>query len=184
MEYSKTALIELVRSRALQTGQFKLASGKTATFYLDCRRVTLDPQGAVVIGSGILERIAAMEKPPAAVGGMAIGADPITASIVTLAGLRGLDLRGFMVRKEAKEHGTGRQVEGPVHPGEDVVIVEDVITSGGSAIKAAEAAKAYGLNVLRVIAIVDRLAGGAERFEQAGLPLETLLTIRDLGIEP
>lgn len=183
MEYSKDALIELVRSRALQTGQFTLASGKTATFYLDCRKVTLDPQGAVVIGLGILERIAAMAKQPAAVGGMAIGADPITASVVTLAGLRGLGLRGFMVRKEAKEHGTGRQVEGPVQPGEDVVIVEDVITSGGSAIKAAEAAKAYGLNVLRVIAIVDRLAGGAERFEQAGLPLETLLTIRDLGIE-
>jgi orotate phosphoribosyltransferase len=121
---------------------------------------------------------------PDAVGGMAIGADPITASIITLAGQRDLPLKGFMVRKEAKGHGTGKQVEGPVQPGQRVVIVEDVITSGGSALKAVDAAIEFGLVVERVVAIIDRLAGGEEAFRAKGLPLITLTTIRDFGIEP
>jgi orotate phosphoribosyltransferase len=121
---------------------------------------------------------------PDAVGGMAIGADPITASIITLAGQRNLPLKGFMVRKEPKDHGTGKQVEGPVSPGQRVVIVEDVITSGGSALKAVEAAQAFGLVVERVIGIIDRLAGGEEAFRAKGLELITLTTIRDFGIEP
>lgn len=89
-----------------------------------------------------------------------------------------------MVRKEPKDHGTGKQVEGPVQPGQHVVIVEDVITSGGSAIKAVEAARKFGLVVDRVIAIIDRLAGGEEAFREQGLELTTLTTIRDFGIEP
>jgi orotate phosphoribosyltransferase len=182
--YDRDALIELVRQEALQTGTFTLASGKTASYYLDCRLVTLHPRGANLIAAGMLDRITALSPAVAAVGGMAIGADPITAAMVTLAGQRGLPLRGFMVRKEPKGHGAGRQVEGPVREGQRVVIVEDVITSGGSALQAADAARRFGLEVVRVLAIIDRLAGGREAFAQAGLELETLLTIRDLGIEP
>lgn len=182
--YDKQALIELVRQRALKIGTFTLASGKTASYYLDCRLVTLDPQGANLIAAGMLERITKINPAVAAVGGMAIGADPISAAIVTVNGASGGNLRGFMVRKEPKDHGAGRQVEGPVEPGERVVIVEDVITSGGSAIKAVEAARRFGLEVVGVIGIIDRLAGGAEAFAAVGLELQTLLTIRDFGFEP
>lgn len=184
LPYDRNALIELVRREALQTGSFTLASGKTASYYLDCRLVTLHPDGANLIAAGMIERIDAMAGPIQAVGGMAIGADPITAAIVTLEGLRGGPLRGFMVRKESKGHGGGRQVEGPVGRGDSVVIVEDVITSGGSAVAAVRAAREFGLQVEGVIGIIDRLAGGAEAFAAEGLQLQTLLTIRDFGIEP
>ncbi|MEO1526426.1 MAG: orotate phosphoribosyltransferase [Planctomycetota bacterium] len=184
MQYSKDALLELLGTESLKRGEFTLASGKKASYYLDCRRITLHPQGANLIAAGMLEILEAAETLPAAVGGMAIGADPITASIVTLAGQRDLPLKGFMVRKEPKAHGTGQQVEGPVEPGQEVVIVEDVITSGGSALKAVDAVEAYGLKVREVIAIIDRLAGGEAAFAARGLPLKTLTTIRDFGIEP
>lgn len=176
--------MQLMRTEALQFGEFTLASGKKASYYLDCRRLTLHPKGANLIAEGMLERILREQPLPAAVGGMAIGADPITAAIVTVAGQRDLPLKGFMVRKEPKGHGMGRQVEGPVEPGQNVVIVEDVITSGGSALQAVEAAQAFGLNVVRVIGIIDRLAGGAEAFREKGLELQTLLTIQDFGIAP
>ncbi|MDV6032571.1 MAG: orotate phosphoribosyltransferase [Phycisphaera sp. RhM] len=184
MTYSKQALIELLGSEALQRGEFTLASGKKASYYLDCRRITLHPQGANLVAAGMLVEIQASGPLPAAVGGMAIGADPITAAIVTVAGQQNLPLKGFMVRKEPKGHGTGKQVEGPVEPGQEVVIVEDVITSGGSALKAVEAAEAFGLKVREVIGIIDRLAGGEAAFAARGLKLKTLTTIRDFGIEP
>ncbi|MFG0263162.1 MAG: orotate phosphoribosyltransferase, partial [Novipirellula sp. JB048] len=131
MTYDRDALLELIRTEALQTGDFTLASGKKATYYLDCRKVTLHPKGANLVAEAMLSVIESAGPLPDAVGGMAIGADPITASIVTLAGQRDLPLKGFMVRKEPKGHGMGRQVEGPVQPGQRVIIVEDVITSGG-----------------------------------------------------
>lgn len=111
-----------------------------------------------------------------------IGADPITAAVVTRAGQRGLPLRGFMVRKEVKGHGGGRQIEGPVRAGMKVAIVEDVVTSGGSALQAAEAVERAGMTVQKVLAVVDRLEGGAQAITGRGYPLETLLTIRDLGL--
>src|SRR6056297_364014 len=177
-------LLDLIRSEALRVGEFRLASGNTASYYLDCRHVTLHPRGANLIATAMLEEIESSGRRPHAVGGMAIGADPITAAIVTLAGQRDLPLKGFMVRKEAKGHGTGKQVEGPVEPGQRVVIVEDVITSGGSALKAVDAVREFGLVVDQVIAIIDRLAGGREAFQAKGIELITLTTIRDFGIEP
>lgn len=177
-------LLELIQTEALRRGDFTLASGKKATYYLDCRTITLHPKGANLIANGMLEVLMSWGDLPDAVGGMAIGADPITAAIVTIAGQRDLPLRGFMVRKEPKGHGTGKQVEGPVKPGDRVVIVEDVITSGGSAIKAVEAAREFGLHCDKVIAIIDRLAGGREAFQKIGVELTTLTTIGDFGIEP
>ncbi len=182
--YDRNELIRLIQSESLRRGDFTLASGKKASFYLDCRTLTLHPKGANVVAQGMLEVLESLGELPAAVGGMAIGADPITASIVTIAGQRDLPLKGFMVRKEAKGHGTGKQVEGPVEPGQRVVIVEDVITSGGSAIKAVDAVREFGLVVDHVIAIIDRLAGGREAFKAKGIELTTLTTIRDFGIEP
>ncbi len=181
MTYDKQALIALVQEKSLEFGDFTLASGKKAKFYLDCRRVTLDSLGANLVGEGILDLLG--DELPDAVGGMAIGADPITAAVITLAHQRGKKLSGFIVRKESKEHGKGRMVEGPVAPGQSCVIVEDVVTTGGSSLKAIEHVEAFGMRVLGVIAIIDRLEGGREAFAAAGHELRTLLTIRDFGIE-
>ncbi len=180
--FDKDALIALVRERALEFGDFTLASGKKASYYLDCRRLTLDPRGANLVAEGVLDLLAG--RLPDCVGGMAIGADPITAAVITVAGQRGLPLKGFIVRKEAKSHGKGRSVEGPVEPGETAVIVEDVVTTGGSSLAAIERVEEFGLKVAGVVAIIDRLEGGAEAFAQRGYKLQTLLTIRDFGIEP
>jgi orotate phosphoribosyltransferase len=178
--YDREALRKLIHEKALKFGDFTLASGKKSNFYLDCRLITLDAAGAALIGEGMLDLIAG--DMPDLVGGMAIGADPITASIVTLAGLRKIPLRGVMVRKEAKQHGTGRLVEGPFQKGESIVIVEDSLTTGGSSLLAIERCEAVGLMVKRVLAIVDRLEGAREAFESRGYPLTTLFTVRDFGI--
>jgi orotate phosphoribosyltransferase len=180
--YSRPALIELVKENALRFGEFTLASGKKATYYLDCRRVTLDSRGAQLVGDGLLDLLEG--ELPDAVGGMAIGADPITGAMITLAAVRGQRLRGFIVRKEAKSHGAGNMVEGPVKSGDRVVIVEDVVTTGGSSLAAIDRCLEAGLVVTGVLAIIDRLEGGAEAFAKRGLTLRTLLTIRDFGIEP
>lgn len=179
--YDRSRLIELIQSLALARGQFTLASGKTATYYLDCRRVTLDSEGARLIGEGILDRLE--RHWPDAVGGMAIGADPITGAVITLASLRGRPLKGFIVRKEAKAHGTGRDVEGPVTGGERCVILEDVVTTGGSSWKAIERVEAFGMKVEGVLAVVDRLEGAADAFAARGCAFASLLTIRDLGLD-
>ena len=178
------ALIALFRQKALKFGQFTLASGKQASYYLDGKQVTLDARGARLVAEGILDLLAAAGPMPAAVGGMSIGADPITAAVVTMSAVRGTPLTGFMVRKESKGHGTNRYIEGPVEPGCDVVIVEDVVTTGGSSLQAIERCEAFGLKVVRVVAIIDRMEGGAEAFTRRGYPLASLLTIRDFGIEP
>jgi orotate phosphoribosyltransferase len=181
--YDKQALIALVREKALKFGDFTLASGKKAKYYLDGKQVTLDSAGARLVAEGLLDLLAAGPMPDA-VGGMSIGADPITAAVITISGVRGVPLTGFMVRKEAKGHGTNQFVEGPVKPGQTAVIVEDVVTTGGSSLKAIERVEAFGMKVVGVLAIIDRMEGGAQAFAQRGYPLSSLLTIRDFGIEP
>jgi orotate phosphoribosyltransferase len=178
--YDRDALEKLILERALRFGDFTLASGKKAKFYLDCREITLDSQGVRLVGEGMLELLAG--NMPALVGGMAIGADPITAAILTLAGIKQMPLRGVMVRKEAKQHGTGKFVEGPFREGESLVIVEDVVTTGGSSLTAIERCESVGLKVKRVLAIIDRLEGGREAFAARGYELTTLFTVKDFGI--
>jgi len=178
--YDREALKALIREKALRFGDFTLASGKKASYYLDCRQVTLDAQGARLVGEGMLELLG--DELPDLVGGMAIGADPITAAILTLAGVRGFALRGVIVRKEAKQHGTGRLVEGPFQERESIAIVEDVVTTGGSSLLAIERCEAAGLKVQRVLAIIDRLEGGREAFAERGYELATLFTVKDFGI--
>jgi orotate phosphoribosyltransferase len=182
--YDRQALFDLIRTRALKFGDFTLASGKKAKYYLDGKQVTLDSQGAKLIGEGMLDLLPKFGPMPKAVGGMSIGADPITAAIITIAGLRDQPLTGVMVRKESKGHGTNRYIEGPVQPGDTVAIVEDVVTTGGSSLLAIDRAIEFGLKVVGVATIIDRLEGGAAAFEARGLPLASLFTIRDFGIEP
>jgi orotate phosphoribosyltransferase len=182
--YDRQRLIELLQRDALRTGSFTLASGRTSHYYVDGRKVTLSAGGAAVIGAGVLERLAGYP-PVGAVGGLTMGADPIVGATLAMAGLTGrADLGGFLVRKEAKAHGTGNRVEGPLAPGTTVAILDDVATTGGSSLQAADAVEAMGCRVGVVIVVLDRLEGAAAAFEARGLPFESLLTIRDLGVEP
>ena len=182
--YDRGRLIELLRRDALKTGTFTLASGRTSHYYVDGRRVTLSAEGAALIGAGILEGLADLTD-VSAVGGLTLGADPIVGAILAVAGARGLhDWRGFLVRKEAKAHGTGQLVEGPLRPGTRVVIVDDVATTGGSSLQAAAAVESLGCRVARVVVMLDRLEGAADAFAARGLDFRSLVTIRDLGVEP
>jgi orotate phosphoribosyltransferase len=182
--YDRERLIGLLQRDSLRRGTFTLASGRTSHYYVDGRKVTLSAAGAAVIGAGVLSRLA--DRPEVqAVGGLTMGADPIVGATLALAGLAGReDLRGFLVRKEAKAHGTGSRVEGPLEPGSTVAIVDDVATTGGSSLQAVDAVEAMGCQVAVVIVVLDRLEGAAEAFAARGLPFEALLTIRDLGVEP
>ena len=178
--YDRQRLIELVKDNALQIGDFTLASGKKASYYLDCRKLTLDSEAANVIAQGILETLA--DDFPDAVGGMAIGADPITAAVITCSWQQNKPLKGFIVRKEAKKHGTGQQVEGPVQPGQRAVMMEDVVTTGGSSLRAIQHARDFGLVVDRIVAIVDRGEDSAAIFEKVDVKFQSLLHVSDLGV--
>jgi orotate phosphoribosyltransferase len=182
IRYDRERLIDLVRREALQRGMFTLASGRTSHYYIDGRKVTLSSEGAALIGAGVLERLA--DHPAVqAVGGLTLGADPIVGATLAVAALAGRGpLRGFLVRKEAKAHGTGNRIEGPLEPGSIVAIVDDVATTGGSSLQAVEAVAALGCRVALVIAVLDRLEGAAAAFADRGIPFHPLLTIRDLGI--
>lgn len=182
MPLDNTAFARLIRDTCLEFGDFTLASGKKASFYLDCRRATLDSRAINELATRFLALC--QDDWPDAVGGMELGAVPITAAMLSCAAARGQGLRGFVVRKEAKQHGRQRLIEGPVRAGDRVVIVEDVVTTGGSSLKAVEACRASGLKVLRILAIVDRLDGAEQTFQAAGIPFRALCTIHDLGVPP
>ena len=182
--YDRARLIFLLKRDALRTGSFTLASGRTSHYYVDGRTVTLSAEGASVVGAGVLELLADLPG-VAAIGGLTMGADPIVGASLAVAGAGDRPgLLGFLVRKEAKGHGTGKLVEGPVAAGMDVAIIEDVTTTGGSALQAVAAAEAMGCRVVRVITVLDRLEGAASAFEARGLDFRALVTIRDLGVEP
>lgn len=182
--YDANKLKTLITSNALKFGDFVLASGRKAKYYCDSKQVTLDAAGLKLVGEGMFEIIRQLPFEVKAVGGMSIGADPITASVLCTAAAEDQPLKGFMVRKEPKDHGTKKYLEGPVQPGDDVIIVEDVVTTGGSSLKAIDRCIEFGLNVKGVVAILDRMEGGRENFEKAGYPLYSLFKITDFGLEP
>ena len=179
-------LAELLRDLSLRKGHFVLASGRTSDYYLDCRRTTLHPEGATLVGRLVLATIVEAGWNPVAVGGMTLGADPIAAAAAVVSWIEGpAPVGAFLVRKEAKQHGTGRRIEGAPPAGSPVVLVEDVITTGGSSLQALAACQAEGLEVLGLVAIVDRQEGGRQALEAAGLPVRALYTARELlGEDP
>ncbi len=136
--YNRQRLIELFQQRALKFGEFRLASGNTSNYYLDGKQVTLHAEGLRLVSEGVLSLLDGVACD--AVGGMSIGADPIIGGVLATAAVQGRDLKGFLVRKEAKGHGTKKFLEGPVEPGQKVIIIDDVITTGGSSIQAIERA--------------------------------------------
>ncbi len=175
-------LRELLRERSVIRGDFTLASGKRSSFYIDARRTTMSGEGLALLGALGLARLAARGWVPELIGGLTLGADPIAYAIAAAARAGGRPLDAFTVRKQAKAHGTGKRIEGCFRPGATVVVVEDVITTGQSATDAIAAVTAAGGRVLGVLAVVDREEGGRAALEQAGHPLEVLVTATELGV--
>jgi orotate phosphoribosyltransferase len=180
--FERDQLISLFRERALKFGDFTLASGKKASYYLDGKQVTLHSTGLRLVSQGFLDLLKDVSFD--AIGGMSIGADPLVAGALTVAAEQGRDYAGFLVRKEPKGHGTKKYVEGPVSPGMKAVLLEDVVTTGGSSILAAERAREFGMEVVLVAAVVDRMEGGRAAFAEKGIEFRSLLTIEDFGIAP
>ena len=178
-------LLRILLDRSLLRGQFTLASGRTSSYYLDVRRTSLHPLGSFLIARWLFESISST--PARAAGGLTLGADPLAAALAALSSQWGHPLPGFLVRKATKEHGTGARVEGGLEPGTPVALLEDVVTSGGSALEAAAAVRELGCPIVGVWAVVDREQGGREALAREGLELRALFTGGELlklaGIE-
>jgi orotate phosphoribosyltransferase len=178
---AKIELAQYINDLAVQRGDFTLTSGKKASFYIDLRQVSLDHRVAPLIGDVMLELLS--EFPEAElVGGLTMGADPIASAIMHRAALAGRSLDAFVVRKEPKGHGMGKQVEGPDVSGRKVIVVEDTSTTGGSPLKAIEAVEKAGATVVAVAVVVDRDTGAKQVIEQAGYPYRAVLGLADLGL--
>lgn len=173
-------LKRLLRERSVRRGVFILASGKPSTFYVDARLTTMSPDGMVVIGELGLDRIRALGWWPDSIGGLTLGADPVAFAISRATAGSATPIRAFTVRKEAKTHGTGNLLEGPFQTRDRVVIVEDVITTGKSAIQAITAVENAGGQILGVLALVDREDGGSEAIEKRGYGVTSLTSISEL----
>lgn len=177
------ALADLLQRRSIRHGDFVLASGARSTYYIDCRPSTMSGEGQVLIGRLGLSALRARGWRPRSVGGLTMGADPVAYSIARASADAPPPIDAFSVRTKAKDHGTGKRVEGNFAPGHAVVVVEDVITSGASALQAIEAILAEGGQVLGVLAVVDREQGGRQRLEAAGHAVEALITASALGLQ-
>lgn len=172
-------LKELLLSEAYMEGDFVLTSGKHSDHYFDCKQVTLHPEGLAVVSELLVEKLHDDSIP--AIGGLAIGADPIVGGVVSASWRFGYPIRGFIVRKEPKKHGTRNWIEGPVAKGQRVAIVDDVVTSGGSIITAVNCARLEGLEPVVAIAVVDREEGGSESIErECSIPFAPLFRYGEL----
>lgn len=183
MTDARQQLIDYISSDAVFHGDFTLTSGKKATYYVDLRKVSLDHRVAPLIGQVMLDVIAQIPD-VVAVGGLTMGADPIATAILHQGAARGLAYDAFVVRKEPKDHGRGRQVEGPDLAGKRVVVLEDTSTTGGSPLAAIEALEKVGAIIAGVAVVVDRSTGARERIEAAGYPYFYAIGLADLGLEP
>ena len=182
--YLRNTLKDLLLARSVRRGEFVLASGRRSSFYIDARLTTMSGDGLAVIGGLGLDRLAVRGWTPRAVGGLTLGADPVAYALALTARRRGQLLDAFTVRKQPKDHGTGKRIEGCFAAGYPGVVVEDVLTTGGSAREAIGAVEREGGHVLGVLAVVDRQEGGREAIERAGYVVEVFLTAADLGLEP
>lgn len=181
----RAALLDILARRSARRGRFTLASGRQSDLYIDARLTTMSPDGLSLIGPLGLEALRGSGWEVQSVGGLTLGADPVTyaisyASALAAARGDGAALRAFTVRKEAKGHGTGKLVEGTFEPGDRVAVIEDVITTGGSALRAVEAVRTAGGTVAGVLALVDREEGGREALESAGLRVIALTRAREI----
>lgn len=181
MTATETKLFQLLNARSFQRGTFRLASGATSDYYIDGKMVQAFSESAHLIGEVLYERT--KDLPIDALGGLEVGAVPLTTAAVISYHLHGRTMEGFWVRDKAKSHGTRKVVEGNVKPGARVAIVDDVITTGGSSIKAIREVREMGCEVVLVLALVDRLQGAAKSFQDEGIAnYQAIFTIRDFGV--
>lgn len=181
MDEDKSNLRKLIVEKSFKYNKepkFKLASGKISRFYIDCKMVTLYSKGMVLIGKVIFNLISTFNVK--GVGGLTLGADPIANSVTIIAGQKGIDLVSFVIRKQVKKHGLMKWIEGGVVSGDRVIIIEDVLTTGGSTMQALKKAKEYGLEIVKVIVLVDREEGGKENIVKEGYEVETIFTKTEL----
>ena len=181
LESDRQALIALIGEEAVFHGDFTLSSGKKATYYVDMRKLTLDHRAAPAIGRLVLDIVRGLDVD--AVGGLTLGADPIANAALHASVAAGAPVDAFVVRKEPKDHGRGRQIEGAEVAGKRVVIVEDTSTTGGSPLKAAQVAKDAGADVVAVVTVVDRKTGAQAAVEAAGFDGRSIIDLDDLGLE-
>jgi orotate phosphoribosyltransferase len=177
----RAALITLLRERSIRLGDFTLASGARSSYYIDCRLTTMSAPGQLLIGPLALQVMHEAGWLPDRIGGLTMGADPVAYAIAAASMRAGAPIDAFSVRKEAKKHGTGRRIEGNFAPGDRVVVIEDVITSGGSALTAIDAVRSEGGEVIGLLALVDREAGGREKIEAHGVAVRAVVTVSELG---
>ena len=174
-------ILELARETgALKYGDFTLSSGKKSDHYYEGKQMTLHPEGASLIGEEILDRLTGLDID--AIGGLVIGSVPIVTAVTLVSHKEGRPIPSFIVREEAKEHGTRRKIEGHFRKGSKVAIIDDVITTGTSVEKAIEAVEAEGCEVVKVIVIVDREEGGGERLRKEGYNFEAIIKLPPSGI--
>ncbi len=174
-------LLNLLQTKALEIRKVTLSSGRVSDYYIDCKRVTLSPEGAYLTAKLMLEII---EENVSAVSGLTLGADPIVASIAVLSHIQGRNLPAMIVRKEPKKHGTMSFIEGPIlEKDTKVAVVDDVVTSGSSLLKSIERLVAAGFQPVQVLAVLDRQEGGREVIEAAGYKLKSIFTKGDLKIK-
>jgi len=182
MSDTEHQLLDLLSARSFKLGDFTLASGAKSTYYIDGKMSEVNPLGAYLIGEVLFERIRHLDID--AIGGLAVGAVPLVTATVISSHHQGRPIEGFWVRDEVKSHGTKKQIEGGLKPGSRVVIVDDVITKGGSALKAIQAVQYHGCEVVLVLALVDRLAGARRLFAENGITsYDAVFTIRDFGVD-
>lgn len=182
MDTKYTELAELLKRKSLRWGKFTLASGKSSNYYIDGKLTCMDPAGAAYIADAVLNEIADM--PVDAVGGMDMGATPIIGAVACTSYRNNRPMPTFVVRKDVKLHGTKKQIEGPIPAAPcNVVIIDDVVTTGESILKAIDAVIARGCTVLLAISVLDRNAGATEALSRGNIPYRPLVTLKDLGIE-
>jgi orotate phosphoribosyltransferase len=174
----RQTLLDLLCTKAYKEGDFTLSSGQKSSYYINGKLVTLDPVGAIALGRLLLQDLAPQT---AAVAGLTLGADPMVSAVSMMSVFEGAPIPGLIIRKEAKGHGTQAYIEGPLPPaGSIIAVIEDVVTTGQSALKAVHRLRDAGYQVTQVLALVDRLQGGAALYQSAGLDFKALFAIPDL----
>lgn len=179
----KDKIIKLIMERSFEksdTPSFLLSSGKRSRYYFNLRNITMTPEGLVLIGTLVYNKIQQLSLKPTGIGGLTMGADPIATATAFTSFLRGNPIEAFIIRKEPKEHGLKLQIEGNVKKNDKVIIVDDVVTTGGSIIKAMKISREYGLEILGVIVLLDRCEeNGKEKIEAEGTTVHSILTVQD-----
>ena len=180
MDDKRKRLLKLVKESALSIGEITLSSGKKSSYYIDCRRITLDPEGAYLVAKILLDMF--HEEGIDAVGGLTLGADPILGALAAVSFIEDKPISTFIVRKKSKKHGTKKAIEGSLKVGSKVAVVDDVATTGNSLMQVIDVVEKRDCEVRKVVVIVDREEGAKKTISERGYALESIFSRRELGV--